>query len=337
MWELNPNLKIDTSGIDLCERYYKAIGRPMLQARFADYIPRMAMGVAGDGSDCFGFDDAISTDHDWGPGFCVWLTDEDYAAIAQELNAAYQALPEDFGGKTYNYHKAQAAGRRGAINIGNFFRGYLGRPEGPQTNMEWLQTPESYLAVATNGKVFEDNLGKFTAIRERLLGYYPEDVRRKKIAAKTILMAHTGQANFCRCMARFDTVAASMALHQFIEATMLNVYLLNKRYAPYYKWMWRGLEGISRLSDVPEMVRQLAETKLDPKNWTHTDGRISMQPPNMNDPAIVLIERICSRVAEELRAQGFSNERGDYLEGHAYSVQSGIKDPQLRQTNIMRG
>ena len=43
-----------------------------------------------------GFDDAYSQDHDFGPRFCLWLTDEDYAAIGEQLEVDYEALPRKF-------------------------------------------------------------------------------------------------------------------------------------------------------------------------------------------------------------------------------------------------
>lgn len=44
--------------------------------------------------------------------------------------------------------------------------------------------PEAFLATATNGQVFADPQGHFTAIREKLLRFYPEDVRIKDPALR---------------------------------------------------------------------------------------------------------------------------------------------------------
>ena len=42
------------------------------------------------------FDDELSRDHDFAPRFCLWLTDEDYDAIGEQLQADYDALSRDF-------------------------------------------------------------------------------------------------------------------------------------------------------------------------------------------------------------------------------------------------
>ena len=337
MWETNERLRPGITGMELCEAYYREVGRPMLEERFPALIPRVAMGLVGEGSECFGFDDLISRDHDWGPSFCIWIPDSDYSVFGTELEEAYDELPTDFHGMRFGFRREQARGRRGFIPVKGFYERFLRRSDAPDTNMDWLRLPENYLAVATNGKVFEDNYGQFTAIREALLAYYPEDVRRKKIACNLLTMAQTGQANYCRCMTRFDTVAAEMCRHQFIEATCKTLYLLNRRYAPYYKWMWRGLVGAERLGDVTELLRLLAEAPLDTSRWTEVGCDVSSCGPNMSDPVVYLTERICHRVIEELACQGLSHEEDDYLEAHAYAVQGSICDPQLRQLPVLFG
>lgn len=86
------------SGLKLAKAYWDEVGRPMIEAKYPEYVGRIAVGLVGHGSECYGFDDGYSHDHDFGPRFCLWLTDEDYAAIGERLQADYDALPRDFRG-----------------------------------------------------------------------------------------------------------------------------------------------------------------------------------------------------------------------------------------------
>ena len=63
-------------GIKLSEKFFKQYGLPMLENDFPELLPQIACGLLGEGSECFGFDDEISKDHDFDAGFCIFLPDE---------------------------------------------------------------------------------------------------------------------------------------------------------------------------------------------------------------------------------------------------------------------
>ena len=84
------------SGLKLARAFWNQVGKPMILAKYPAYAGRIAAGLVGHGSECYGFDDAYSQDHDFGPRFCLWLTDEDHAAIGDRLQADYEALPREF-------------------------------------------------------------------------------------------------------------------------------------------------------------------------------------------------------------------------------------------------
>lgn len=84
------------SGLKLARAFWTQMGKPMIATKYPQYAGRIAAGLVGHGSECYGFDDTYSQDHDFGPRFCLWLTDEDYAAIGEQLEADYEALPRKF-------------------------------------------------------------------------------------------------------------------------------------------------------------------------------------------------------------------------------------------------
>ena len=143
-------------GLELAESYYFACGKPMIQELFPEYAGRIAAGLAGQGSECLGFDDAISTDHDFGPSFCLWLTEEDAKEIGNDLQDAYDRLPKDYLGAAGRIASARGGGRVGVFTIQGFYRQFIGSEQPPKSLMRWLYLPEHQLAAATSGRVFED-------------------------------------------------------------------------------------------------------------------------------------------------------------------------------------
>lgn len=303
----------------MAECYFEEIGLPMLRQEFAPYLERIAAGLVGDGSECFGFDDSLSQDHDWGPGFCLWLSQDDYEAIGARLQEALDALPKTFAGWGPRRTSVWGEGRVGVFEIRSFYRRFLGLDRVPVELNNWLMLPENSLAACTNGKVFRDPLGEFSRWREALNAFYPEDVRRKKIAARCMTIGQTGQYNFPRCVQRGEMFCAQYAETKFCTDVISLVFLLNRRYTPFYKWMHRAVRDLPVLGGcIHERIASLIrETDFAKKGEQ--------------------IEEICSLLIQEFGRQQLSGYDHSFLVEHGPVIQATIQDRQLRERNVWVG
>ena len=330
-------LEVKIKGLDLSREYYENMGKSILMELFPEYMGKAAVGLVGEGSECFGFDDQISMDHDYGPSFCVWLPRNIYTQAGESMTEIYESLPKEYKGISANIIREQSAGRRGILEIEGFYQKFLTRDTIPESSLDWLRIPEHFYAVATNGEVFEDNLGMFTDVRRKLLDYYPEDVRLKKIAACAVRMAHSGQCNYARMMWRRDIVAAKFALDEFMRNTIAIVFLLNRVYCPYYKWMWRGMEQLPKLGRVRELLKNMAAGVLDDSHWDSSKWKACRYKLNRADQMVDMVEQIADLIREELWRQGISSSTSDYLEEHGYAVMSCIQDQRIRSLPVLVG
>lgn len=324
-------------GLELAEKYFEEIGKPMLLEKYPQIYERMAVGLVGQGSECFGFDDELSTDHDFGPGFCIWLNQHDFQEAGIKIMMDYQQLPGEFMGMPARMVTAQGGGRVGVHEIGNFYQNFIGNRKVPENLLEWLYIPEGYLATVTNGKVFVDNLGEFSEIRGKLLEFYPEDVRIKKIAARAAVMAQSGQYNYARLMKRGEYVGANLALAEFIKNTISMVHLLNKKYMPFYKWAFRSMTTLPKLVPVQDKLKELAMTEFQQEVWQDVKPQEYVYDLNTRDKKVVLMEEICSLVVKELQKQGLTGRTDDFLENHTMEIMARIQDETIRSRHVMEG
>ena len=304
-------------GLELARSFFEEYGLPLLREEFGECFSRVAAGLVGHGSECFGFDDEISTDHDFEPRFLIWLTDEDEQKYGFKMFRAYEDLPREYGG--YSIQKKSAFGSRnkGVCTIRDFYSFYTGNGDVPLTKEDWLRIPDFYLAEATNGEVFLDNLGEFSRIREELKSSRPLDVRLKKMASAVFAMAQSGQYNYRRAYMHGQRTAAAVALADFARSAAEVAYLINDRYAPYYKWLFKGLDGLDVLSDIV------------------ADLDLLMSSPYDLDNNVRCVDGICAKVAAELRNAGLAKSADDYLEVYAYQITDIIRDGRLRNMPIM--
>ncbi len=309
-------------GLDISREFYLKFGKPMLEEQFSNVIDRIAVGLAGEGSECFGFDDKISQDHDFDAGFCIWITAKDEEKFGFQLERAYSKLPKEFMGLSRSILSPVGGNRHGVINIEKFYTRFLGTATVPSTVEQWLYIPTYSLANATNGEVFMDNLGVFSAIRNELKKGYPEDVRRKKLSAHIIFMAQAGQYNYSRCVSRGELGAAQLAIFEFVKHAISAIYLLNNQYEPFYKWAYKGLVKFEILGSISDALQGLTELDNSPQN-----AKLKQE----------VIEDISALIITELKNQGLTKSSGNDLENHAYSILNSIKDNTLRNMHIMDG
>jgi len=292
-------------GLELSKRYFYDIVLPEFKKSLKDILPLCAFGLVGEGSECYGYDDKLSQDHDFGPSVCIWLKKDDYLKYQNRINEALKNLPRTYLGFQELKESEWGYNRRGLLNIEDFYFKFIGSTNPPQTINDWQKIPETALATVTNGEVFLDNLGEFTKIREQLLNYYPEAIRQNKIATRLMNISQYGQYNYTRCLKRNNLVSANQCLYLFVDEVIHLVFLLNRRYKIFYKWANRALLDLKILGNE---VHKLLQDMVFAQN------------------KIPYVRKICKVLADELRNQKLTNCESEFLGDLGVDIQKNIND-----------
>jgi hypothetical protein len=246
------------SGLTLCRQFYWQAVRPILDR----YFPRLAHSAAliGGGSEVLGFDDAMSTDHHWGPRVLLFLREEEHERLAATIHEALaNSLPYEFAGYPTNFTlpdpednntQLLLAIDHGPVNhrvathtLPGFFSEYLGwDAEWPLEPADWLTFPEQKLRAITAGAVYHDGIG-LESLRQRL-AYYPHDVWLyllgagwARIGQEEHLMGRAGLAG--------DELGAALIGARLVRDVMRLCFLMERTYAPYPKWFGTAFKRLS--------------------------------------------------------------------------------------------
>jgi hypothetical protein len=112
---------------------------------------------------------------------------------------------------------------------------------------------------------------------------------------------------------RGEIFSASYSAVKFCADAIGLVFLLNRRYAPFYKWLHRAVR------DLPLMGQELHAA---------VGALLNAGAP---DQQADIMEAVSVILADELRRQGLSDSRSDFLLDHAPWVQANIIDERLRK------
>ena len=287
------NLK---KGIEISEDFYFNHVKPFILKNYPDLVRYSAFGIVGEGSECYGFDDEISKDHDFIKR-CSWFLPRD---IISQLPITEINLGD---------------GLVKIIAVEDFYKYYTLYEKGPLTLKEFRKVPQDLLSVATNGKIFEDNYGKFSYIRQRLLAYYPKDLVLKKLAYLCNKIAQSGQYNYQRCLKRNNLMGAQIALSEFLQYYCEFIHLINKKYMPFYKWQYRSLKSL-------HLLGEYTCSKMDAL-LSYSDVSESLQK-------IDIIEEMCEKLVGYLNKSNLSKLNANFLKYHSSEIVKKINNEELK-------
>lgn len=123
-----------------------------------------------------------------------------------------------------------------------------------------------------------------------------------------------------RCLQHGEAGAAQLAAGEFVKNTLSAVFLLNRAYMPYYKWSFRALRALPGGEDLDRSLEWLLTTD---------NGE------SVAEDKYFCMEGIASQVIDLLQEQGLTEATCGDLEKHAYSVNDGIRDGEVRNKHIL--
>ncbi len=310
-------------GLVLSRDYYHGFGHVFSQ-RMADCVKELTFAKVGEGSDCFGWDDILSMDHDFGPGFCVFVNREVYAEWGEALSRTYSLLPERYRGFDQP-PVVKGAPRNGVLVTEEFFSRILELSEeecaylmANETLPEqvFLRLSDWQLRTVTNGEIFDGEDTSFARIYHNLKKGYPAKVRLRKMAQMLGECCQDGQYNYQRLMRRGDLHGAILMQQSFAEKVIGFLYLLNRQYAPHRKWLIRGTGSFEKGGEVLSLVKELLEMRPDLSSYAKREAVEWIGKTNGEDQVLGKIDEIARGIVQLLCGEGITTSKEPYLEQH---------------------
>lgn len=256
-------------GLELCRGFFFDVAKPILEKHYPAL--QYSAGLIGYGSDVLGYDDAVSSDHMWGPRFYLFLSEKDISKKEQIFQTFAETFPYAYRGYSVNFSQPNPRDlvqhpqmiESGAVNplvfiqtFDSFLEDQLGTAALSDLQpLEWLAFSEHRLLSIVSGTMFADHLG--IADRISPLRFYPKDVKNYLIASNWEIIA-SEQAFVKRCGECGDEVGSILICARIAERLMRLCFLYRERYAPYSKWFGTAFRHL----DVDQSIKDLIERAL---------------------------------------------------------------------------
>lgn len=257
-------------GRELCEGFFHDCAKEILEEKFPGMM--YSAGLIGYGSDVLGYDDAVSTDHMWGPRFYLFLSKEDMSKKDNIFRQLSENLPYTYKGCSVNFTEPDPNDcgvqhprfiSEGTVNPLVFiqtFDDYLVEQLGTSDldnikPFDWLAFSEHRLLSLVSGTLFVDGLNCVETISK--IKYYPRDVKLYMIASNWDMIA-SEQAFVKRCGACGDEIGSQVICARIAERLIRLCFLYQNTYAPYSKWLGTAFQKLN----IDEKVMHTIESAL---------------------------------------------------------------------------
>jgi hypothetical protein len=139
------------------------------------------------------------------------------------------------------------------VGIGTFLTWQLGfDPRGGITTIDWLVTPQQSLLSVTAGAVYHDGLGELEPVR-RQLTWYPHEVWLWQLACQWRRIAQE-EPFPGRAAEAGDQLGWRVLVARLIRDVMRLCLLLERRYAPYPKWLGTAFARLDSAATVGPLL-----------------------------------------------------------------------------------
>lgn len=275
-------------GLERSRDVYHGLVRPIMDARFAGL--RHSAALLGRGSEVLGFDDEMSTDHDWRPRVLLFLSEDDRARCGDEVDDILRR------------ELSPSAGERPVGCEVQTVRGYFLEElavdiDGAIEARDWLTFPEYGLRMFTAGEVYHDEVG-LQAARDRL-AYYPRDVWLYLLMAgwwrvhpEMNLVGRTGAVG--------DELGSALIGSRLVSDLMRLCFLIERQYAPYSKWFGTAF---ARLACGPDLAPTLSSV-VQAETWQRREDALMVayeklgamhNALQLTDPVSMNVEKMWDR------------------------------------------
>jgi hypothetical protein len=237
------------TGVDVSRDFVAEALMPRLRKALQGDVENLAVAIVGTGSDVIGLDDEISHDHHWGPRANVMYRRQDAARLAAPIRRVLQEdLPPTFAGFEVHVGIGNLTGVCCSA-IEDFFARFLGTDRLPECDLDWLSLCEVDLFHVTGGTVLFDGPGELTR-RRQALAYYPDNVWKKRVADWCMYVTgRDAPYNLHRVSKRGDELTSEIYFGLCVKRMMELCFAVNRRYAPYTKWLNRMFRTLPRCAE----------------------------------------------------------------------------------------